>query len=104
MHTHTFIGQVINTITSLVIVVLLVRLILKILGANPAAGFSNFIYNFTATFLSPFANIFPSSTIPGGLIEWSTIAAMIVYAIIGYGLADIFENRVHTQEHIIVNR
>jgi uncharacterized protein YggT (Ycf19 family) len=66
---------------------LLIRLVLKLLAANPLAGFSKFIYGLTDVFLAPFRNLLP--TVGGGsgaVLEMSTIIAIIVYALIGWAL------------------
>src|SRR5437868_4449266 len=39
---------------------LLIRMMLKLLGANPHAGFSNWLYNVTDVFLAPFRNLLPT--------------------------------------------
>jgi YggT family protein len=66
---------------------LLIRLVLKLLAANPLAGFSKFIYGLTDVFLAPFRNLLP--TVGGGsgaVLEMSTVIAIIVYALIGWAL------------------
>jgi uncharacterized protein YggT (Ycf19 family) len=67
---------------------LVIRLILRLLAANPLAGFSKFIYGMTDVFLAPFRNLLP--TVGGGsgsVLEMSTVIAIIVYALIGWALA-----------------
>ena len=68
---------------------LLIRLILKLLGANPQAGFTNFIYGLTDVFMAPFRNLLPAagSTSSGAVLETSVLVAIIVYALIGWVLA-----------------
>ena len=67
----------------LLIALLALRLVLKLLGANTAAGFTQFIYSFTSPFASPFAGVIPPTVIPGeSVMEWSTLLAMLVYWII----------------------
>ncbi len=66
---------------------LLIRLVLKLLAANPLAGFSKFIYGLTDVFMAPFRNLLP--TVGGGsgsVLEMSTVIAIIVYALIGWAL------------------
>ena len=66
---------------------LLIRVVLKLLAANPLAGFSKFIYGLTDVFLAPFRNLLP--TVGGGsgaVLEMSTVIAIIVYALIGWAL------------------
>src|SRR5258708_14613342 len=66
---------------------LLIRLVLKLLAANPLAGFSKFIYGLTDVFLAPFRNLLP--IVGGGsgaVLEISTVIAIVVYALIGWPL------------------
>jgi|SRR5215469_3117141 len=65
----------------------LLRFVLKLLGADPYNQFAQTLYNFTGFFLYPFEGIVPSTTIgPNGhgVIEWSTLVGMAVYALIFY--------------------
>jgi hypothetical protein len=68
---------------------LLIRLVLKLLGANPLAGFSKFIYGLTDVFMAPFRNLLPTvgSSSSGAVLETSVVIAVIVYALIGWVLA-----------------
>ena len=74
-------------------ILLLFRLGLKIAGANPASGFVSFIYSITNIMLSPFAGIFHTTTTQGietiALFEPSALVAVIVFAIIGWGIASL---------------
>jgi len=62
------------------------RFLLKFLGANPAAGFTNFIYGITAPFASPFLNVFQITRVEGSVIEWTTLLAMLVYWVVALGI------------------
>jgi uncharacterized protein YggT (Ycf19 family) len=65
---------------------LVIRLILKLLGANPTAGFSNWVYNVTAFFLTPFKNILPTIGTAQSQLEMSVLLAILVYALLGWAL------------------
>lgn len=71
------------------------RLIFKLLGANPSSGFVSFIYTLTGVFLNPFKGIFSTSVNEGietsSVLEPSTIIAMIVYALIAYGVVVLID-------------
>lgn len=75
------------------------RLILKLLGANPKSGFAALIYSLSQAFLAPFSGIFRSLTSPGietpSVFEPATMVAMVVYALIAYGIARIIDIRMH---------
>jgi len=65
----------------------LLRFVLKLLGADPNNAFAQALYNFTGFFLYPFLGIVPSTKIGpngNGVIEWSTLIGMAVYALLFY--------------------
>ena len=67
---------------------LAIRLVLKLLGANPHAGFTNFIYGVTDFFMAPFRNLFPAVGVSSGsVLETSVVIAIIVYALVAWALA-----------------
>src|SRR2546423_14032650 len=57
---------------------MLIRLVLKLLGANPHAGFSNWVYNVTGVFLGPFKNILPTIGNEQSVLEMSVVLAILV--------------------------
>jgi hypothetical protein len=66
------------------------RFVLKLLGANPRAGFTDFIYTVTAPFAAPFLNVFRVTRVEGSVFEWTTLLAMLVYALIAWGVVKLF--------------
>ncbi len=76
--------QVVWYIVGLVEVFLLLRLFLKLLGANPQAGFTKFIYGVTWLFAGGFQYVFQPSIVEGNAFEWSTLLAMLVYLLFGW--------------------
>jgi hypothetical protein len=69
---------------------LLFRFVLKLLGANPEAGFSQFIYTTTNLFAAPFLNVFGKTYVAGSIFEWTTLLAMFVYWLIAMGIIQLF--------------
>lgn len=65
---------------------LLVRFILKFLGANPTAGFSQLIYGITYPFVQPFIYVFKVTRVAGSTIEWTTLLAMLIYYFIAVAI------------------
>jgi uncharacterized protein YggT (Ycf19 family) len=79
--------EVIYLLFGVIDALLLIRLVLKLLGANPLAGFSKFIYGLTDVFMAPFRNLLPNvGGGSGSVFEMSTVIAIIVYALIGWAL------------------
>lgn len=67
---------------------LLIRFVLKALGANADAGFAQFIYGITGLLVAPFVGLFgtPQAT-TGAILEVHTLIALIIYALLGWLLA-----------------
>lgn len=82
--------QIVWYILGLIEVLLGFRFILKLLAANPNAGFSNFIYDITYVFAAPFLNVFRMTRVEGSIFEWTTLLAMLVYWLIAWGIIKIF--------------
>lgn len=82
--------QIVWYILGVLEALLAVRLILKLLGANPAAGFSNFIYDLSYFFVAPFLNVFQITSVEGVIFEWTTLLAMIIYYLIAWGIIKLF--------------
>ena len=63
------------------------------MGANPASGFASLIYTISAPFAIPFRGILGVSAVPttGSVFEWSTLIAMVVYAIIAGGIVQLLQ-------------
>lgn len=66
------------------------RFVLKLLAANPSAGFSNFIYDVSYPFVAPFLSVFRVSQVEGNIFEWTTLLAMLVYWLIAWGIVKLF--------------
>jgi hypothetical protein len=66
------------------------RLVLKLMGANTASGFVRFIYGSTNIFIYPFEGIFRRGVSQGletvSVLEPSTIVALVVYAVLSWGI------------------
>ena len=78
--------QIVRYLFGLLEVLLAFRFILKLAGANPAAGFTSFIYSVTYPFATPFIAVFRITVVEGKVFEWTTLLAMVVYALIEWGI------------------
>jgi len=65
---------------------LITRVILKLLAANPEAGFVRLIYDRSALFVAPFQGIFPTPATQNSVLELSSLVAIAVYAFIAWGI------------------
>lgn len=82
--------QIVWYVAGIIEALLLFRFALKLLGANPAAGFTSFIYGVTHFFAAPFLNVFRVTQIEGSVFEWTTLLAMFVYWVIAVGVIKLF--------------
>ena len=62
------------------------RILLKLIAANPNSPFAAMLYGFTDIFLSPFAGLTATPSAGGMVLELSSIIALIVYALIAWAL------------------
>lgn len=82
--------QIVWYFVGIIEVLLGFRFIMKLLSANPGAGFSKFMYTVTEPLTMPFSSVFRISQVEGSLFEWTTLLAMLVYACIGWGIVKLF--------------
>lgn len=90
VRTQTVISRIIWYIAGVLLVLLGLRFIFALLGANPSNGFANFIYSASHPFVSPFFTLFGYSIHYGvSQFEIFTLVAMAIYALIAYGLVKL---------------
>ena len=78
-----FVTKAIYIVFALVEIILSLRLILKLFGANASNSFVSQVYETSSSILDPFRGIFPTKVLDGVfVIDFSTIFAMIIYALI----------------------
>lgn len=69
------------------------RLLFRLLGANPASGFVSMLYALTRVFTIPFQGIFSTVRSSGSVFEPATAVAMVIYALIAYGIVRLIRLR-----------
>jgi hypothetical protein len=67
-------------------ITLILRLALKLIGANPMAPFVSFVYRATDLFLWPFFGVVAEPAAGAMVLEVSTLIAMFVYFGVTFGL------------------
>ena len=65
------------------------RIVLKLIGANSASPFAALIYEISYIFLFPFEGLVGTPTAGGAVLELSSIIALIVYALLAWGIERI---------------
>lgn len=91
--TKTTAQNVVWYVLGVVEAILLLRLLLKLFGANPANGFVDFVYSVSGVLSGPFDNIFGVASTTAGevrsVFEPSIVVAGIVYALIAWGIVKL---------------
>lgn len=67
-------------------VVIGMRVVLKVLAANPDNSFASFIYRIARVFVWPFFGLVAEPTSNGSVLEVSSIIAMVVFLLIAWGI------------------
>jgi YggT family protein len=75
-------NQILYTLLGILEIGLGLRLILKLIAANAASGFADFIYGITGPFIAPFAGLVGTPSAGGSILEITTLIAMAVYALL----------------------
>jgi uncharacterized protein YggT (Ycf19 family) len=81
-------------------ILLVLRFVLRLFGANPQNEFARLINTLSAPFIAPFSTLFISPTSEGGanIFDVNIVIAIIAYALLSYLLVSlvrfIFYNRV----------
>ena len=86
-------SNIVYYILGVIEVLLALRFVMKLLGANPGSGFVDFIYSFSGAFVAPFRGIFSSATTTGvettSIFEPETLIAGLVYWLIAWGIVKL---------------
>jgi uncharacterized membrane protein YkgB len=73
-------------ILGVVEIIIGLRVLLLLIGANPASPFAALIYNLSDMLLVPFAGLVGTPAAGGMVLEISSIIAMLVYALLAWGI------------------
>jgi uncharacterized protein YggT (Ycf19 family) len=66
--------------------VLALRFVFKLIGVNAANPFASFLYGLTNFFVAPFASLTGAPAAGGMVFEFSTLIAMLVYALVAWAI------------------
>ncbi|MFA7319112.1 MAG: YggT family protein [Parcubacteria group bacterium] len=81
---------IISFVVGIIELLLTLRFMLKFLVVNVHTPFVGWIYNTTAPLVVPFSGIIPDLKLGGFMIDFATLAALIVYVLVGYSILRIF--------------
>jgi uncharacterized protein YggT (Ycf19 family) len=80
--------QYIWWIVGFIDVLIAIRFLLKVFGANPAP-FVRFMYDVTWPLVAPFHGIFNTAQEGRSILEPESLVAMAIYALIGWGIVSL---------------
>lgn len=84
-------ARVVWYIAGVIIALLALRLVLQLLGANEGNAFVDLVYGLSGVFAAPFFGMFNYEPSYGvSYFEVSTFVAILIYALLGWGLARLF--------------
>ena len=73
----------INIVVGIIELLLTFRLIFEFLVVNTSTPFVAWLYGVTAPLVAPFSNILPNWKISGFVVDFATVAALVVFALAG---------------------
>lgn len=90
---------------------LALRFVFKLIGVNEANTFASFLYGLTNVFVAPFSSLMGAPSTQGMTFEFSTLIAMLIYALIGWALERLIyvlfyrpRGPVSTQQRTVVDQ
>lgn len=81
--------RIIWFIAGLIGIIIALRFVFLLLGANRDAAFTDFIYSMSAPFVAPFVGIFGEPTYGSSVFEISSVLAIVIYILIAWGIAKL---------------
>lgn len=84
-----WIARIIYFVLAVLEVIMGLRFIFRLLGANEGNSFVLFLYNLSHVFVGPFNGIFNDQALGRSVFETSTLIAMVIYALIAWGLVSL---------------
>ena len=79
-------SRVVMFIFGVIEVLIAIRFVFTLFGANAEAGFVKLVQDLSGIFMAPFNAIFETQSVSGATFEWSALVAIAVYALIGWGI------------------
>ena len=70
-------------------IVVAIRFVLRLLGANPESSFVSGIYGLSAPLVAPFVGIFGTPQFGGSVVEPHSLVALIMYPLLGWLIAKL---------------
>lgn len=81
--------RVVWLIIGFINVVIALRFVFMLLGANRDAAFTDMIYSISEPLVAPFAGIFGETVYGQSVFEVSSLLAIVIYSLIGWGIVKL---------------
>ena len=81
--------QIVYLVFGVIEALIAIRVLLKLLAANPDASFTSFMYGVSQPFVTFFQNVFPTTQSRGSVFELSSVLAIVVYALLAYAIVRV---------------
>ncbi|TME75085.1 MAG: YggT family protein [Chloroflexi bacterium] len=81
--------QAVWWIVGFIDVLIAIRFVLKLFGANVGAPFVRFMYDVTWPLVAPFHGIFNTTQQGRSILEPESLVAIAIYALIGWGIVSL---------------
>jgi uncharacterized protein YggT (Ycf19 family) len=78
--------RIVYLVLGIIEALLVIRLVLKLLAANPSAGFSSLVYDVTNPLVGLFQGVFPNAQSNGSVLDLAALLAILVYALLAWGI------------------
>jgi len=101
------VNRILWSICAFTEILLAFRFMLKLIGANPESGFAVIIYGLSGLLVGSFVGLILTPMYGGAALELTTLIAMLVYALIFWGIAyliKIMVDRPRARSFSIVTR
>lgn len=85
------VGQLAYLIFGVGIALIAIRFVLLLLGANPNAGFTDFVYSVTNPLVAPFEGIFGAPSLDTGVVDPASLVAIVVYSLLAWVVAKVID-------------
>ena len=94
------ISAIVQSLTWLLEALLGVRVVLKLINANPDNAFVSFIYNLSGVFIQPFQGIVGEPSSNAATLEVNVLLAMLIYLLLASGILQLIRILMNVTEPI----
>ncbi|MCU0496578.1 MAG: YggT family protein [Anaerolineae bacterium] len=109
-HTLNRVGQLVYLLNGILIGLIAIRVVLKVVAANPTQPFARFVYGFTQPFTAIFEGLVQNPTFGNGtplnVLEFTSLFSIVVYLFVAWIIVRLIKivfassrpKRIHTYE------